>query len=448
MKKSYRILAVSMLAGSLMLSACSSKTAATKGKMNRAVPVVTTTVHSALVGGNSALTGQINASLQTKVVSKLSGKVAQVFVQTGDWVKAGDPLVQIDTTDLNAQLQQQQAALQVAQAQLAKSKNDAKNSATQSNISLQQAKTALDASQAKYNRVLSLFNAGAETQQDLDNAKQDLTTNQEKYNSALQSYNAVDLGGNPLNQDSVKVSESQVEQARANIAVLENQISEATVTSPVSGVVASRDVEVGGFAGSQSSVVTIVQTNPVKVNLNVPEDLISQIKVGQAVKVGVQDDKNKSLDAKISRISPVLDNNAKSYPVEVDLANPDGSLKPGMVAQVTITGLPTHKGILIPASALVQTPDGPKVFTVQNNIAHQHLIKLGQIGTDQVEVLSGINEGDVLVTTGEELLSEGAEVTAASNGVTTDTKGGKANGNLGKGKGHGGNPSASSGGQQ
>lgn len=448
MKKTFVIVAATMLAGSLMMTACSPKAATTKGKINRAVPVVTTTVHNGLVGGSSALTGQISTSLQTKVVSKLSGKVAQVFVQTGDWVNAGDPLVQIDTTDLSAQLQQQKAALQVAQAQLAKAKNDAKNSDAQSNISLQQAKTALDASQAKYNRVLSLFNAGAETQQDVDNAKQDLTTNQEKYNSALQAYNAVNAGGNPLNQDSVKVSESQVEQAQANMAVLENQISEATVTSPVSGIVASRDVEVGGFAGSQSSVATIVQTNPVKVNLNVSESMISQVKVGQAVKVVVQDDKNKALDAKISRISPVLDNNAKSYPVEVDLNNPGGTLKPGMVAQVTITGLPTHKGILIPAGSLVETPDGPKVYTVQNNIAHQHLIKLGQIGTDQVEVLSGINEGDVLVTAGQELLAEGTQVTAAAKGASSDPKTGKTDWKSGKGKGQGSSPSASAGGQQ
>jgi HlyD family secretion protein len=438
------VMLTSVVIGSAILSGCGSSKSATAKPASRAVPVATAVVKEGTIGAHAVFTGQISPSLQTKVVSKVSGKVVKVFVNAGDTVKAGQPLVQVDTTDLENQLRQQQAQLkqqqaqvqaiqaqvQTSEAQLEKAKTDAQNNYNQLLAPVEQAKIALDSAQNAFNREQNLYQLGAASKKDLDDAQTALETAKSKYEAAQQQLNAASPGGDPLNVDSVKIAQDQVAQAQAqvaaaqaqlgqiqaNIDATESQIAQATVTSPVDGVVVSKDVEVGGFAGGQGSVATIAQIDPVQVNLNIPENMIDKVKEGLHVKVAVNALGNQTWDAVISRINPVEDTNSKSYQAVVEIKNPDRKLKPGMVAQVTVEGLTPRKALVIPANALVQTPDGAKVFTVENNVAHQHLLKLGAIESDQVEVLEGLKAGDVLVTEGQELLGEGASVTVTNKG--------------------------------
>ncbi|HJV46482.1 MAG TPA: efflux RND transporter periplasmic adaptor subunit, partial [Bacillota bacterium] len=264
---------------------------------------------------------------------------------------------------------------------------------------------------------------GAATKQAADNAKDAVTNAQLKYDASVQAYQAAvatfeatNPNGNPALQKSIAVAADGVATAQANINLTQTQIEETKILAPVGGVVASRDVEVGGYAGASQSVATIVQVDPIKVAVSIPEMLISQVKVGSPVKIGISALSNRAIDAQISRISPVLDPNAKSYSAEIDLDNTNGTIKPGMVVTATIGGLTPHDALEIPADALVQTPDGAKVFTVENGTAHQHLLKLGVITSEKVEVVSGLKEGDILVTAGQELLGEGAKVNISEKG--------------------------------
>ncbi|ATY86189.1 hypothetical protein CVV65_15660 [Kyrpidia spormannii] len=406
-------LVAALVLGAPLAGCAGGKPAATR--QAKPIPVETTVVRMGDVGGSLTLTGQVQATAVTKVAPKLSGKVAAVLVKAGDAVAAGQALARIDTSDLEHQIAQQQAALQVAEAQLNKARSDAQNGYTQANSALTQAKVALDDAKTNYERTKNLFDAGAASQQQLDAASVTLQTKQAAYDAALQQVQTAAPGGNPLNQDGIKVAQAQVNQAQTALATLQSQLAEATVTSPVAGVVASRDVEPGEFAGPQSSVVTIAQINPAKVTIQVPENRINDLKAGMSVKVQVP---AAGMDASgtLSRIDPVEDNTTKSYGAEVEIPNGDGRLKPGMVAQVTIDGLTPARGLVIPASAMVETPDGPKVFTVENNTAHQHLIQVGAVDSQHVQVLKGLKEGDVLVISGQDLLGEGAAVTIVQPG--------------------------------
>jgi HlyD family secretion protein len=434
-----------LLASSLAISGCGSAKPAGGAKGPKAVPVTTTAVKKESVGGDLTLSGQVTSTLQTKVVSKISGKVAKVYVQTGDVVSVGQVLAEIDTTDLQSQLAQQQAALRTAEDNLAKVESDAQTGAITSQGSITQAKATmdmnkatLDQAQATYQQQLALYNSGAATKQSVDNAKDAVTNAQLKYDGSAQAYNsaiatfeATNPNGNPALQKSIKVAEDGVSAAQANLNVTQTQLNQAKILAPVAGVVASRDVEAGGYAGASQSVATIVQVNPVKVAVSIPESLITQIKVGSPVKVTIEALSNQTVDAQISRMSPVLDPNAKSYSAEIDIANTNGAIKPGMVVSATVGGLTPHDAIEIPADALVQTPDGAKVFTVESGTAHQHLLKLGAITSEKVEVVSGLKEGDVLVTAGQELLAEGSKV---SDGGSSDAHGSTKTGSNSGGK--------------
>ncbi|WP_157737971.1 efflux RND transporter periplasmic adaptor subunit [Aneurinibacillus soli] len=422
--------AIPLLASVALFSGCSNATApnSSGGHKSRTVPIVASIVKMSPVGGDLVLTGQLTASLQTKVVSKLSGKVSKVYVQTGDIVSAGEKLVVIDTTDLQSQLAQQKAAVKTAQDQVAKARSDARNSSITANSSVDTAKSNVDQAtatlqqaQVKLHQQQTLFASGAIPKQNVNDAQDAVTNAQLKVASAQQALQAAQAtyqiaapGGNSDAQKSIRIAEDQLAQAEASVSSIQTQISEAAVTSPISGIVASRDVEVGGFASGSQSVVTLVQNNPIKVVVNVPETVINEIKVGSPVKVSVSAAGNKTFDAKISRISPVEDTNSKSYPVEVNVNNSTGVLKPGMVAQATIGGLSKHDAIQVPADSIVQTPDGPEIFTIENGIAHQHLVKEGTISSNTIEIVSGLKSGDKIAILGQELLNEGSKVKEVS----------------------------------
>ncbi|BCJ87813.1 efflux RND transporter periplasmic adaptor subunit [Effusibacillus dendaii] len=417
-KRCVRLAIAAVFAVATLTAGCSSSKP-TAGRQTKAVPVNTMLVQTGSIGGSVTLTGQVASNVQTKVVSKQSGKIAKVFVNIGDKVTAGQTLAQLDTSDLEVQLNQQQAAVQVAQAQYEKAKTDAVNSSSQASSALTQAQVSLNDAQTNYERTKNLYDSGAVSKQQLDTAELNLETAKAKLDAAQQQYQASQVNGDPLQQGSVKVAAAQLEQARANLAVVQNQYNEATITSPVTGTVVSKDADMGTFVGTQTSVVTVAQVDPVKVNLNIPETIIANVTPGLPVTISVQSLGNETIKATLSRVSSVVDQNVKAYPAEVVIPNPEGKLKSGMVAQVTIEGMQTHQGIQIPSGSLVQTADGAKVFVVQNNVAHQVLLKLGVIGSTKVEVLDGLKPGDVLVVGGQELLGEGTPV-QVQNGPGAD----------------------------
>ncbi|WP_027417259.1 efflux RND transporter periplasmic adaptor subunit [Aneurinibacillus terranovensis] len=425
-----------MTAAVFFLPACSAKPTAAK-KNSQAIPVVTSVVKVGNLTDQVILNGQCSPALLTKVTSKQSGKVSQVYVQMGDVVHVGQPLIQLDTSDLQIQLEQQQAALQVAQAQAEKAKVEAQRSFTQSNNSwskekaaaystLNQEKANVADAQSKLNQDQALYAEGAIPKQDVDNAALTLKNAQTRYEAAQKQYQVALADQTPYDQESINVAEAQVTQAQASVDSTKHLIQEMSITSPVNGIVVSRDVEVGGFSGTQGSVVTIAQLNPIKINVNVPESLIDKIRTGSAVSMTIPAINQQRMQGTIARINPVEDSTTKTYNVEVDVQNNNQQIKPGMVAQVTVGGLQPRQAIVIPANALIQTPDGPKVFTVENNVAHQHLVKIGVMKPDVVEIKDGIHTGDVLVTQGQDFLSEGKTVEITGPGKQDQhTKAGK-----------------------
>ncbi|WCK55302.1 efflux RND transporter periplasmic adaptor subunit [Aneurinibacillus sp. Ricciae_BoGa-3] len=413
---------------SSLMAGCSQQTMALNKKTSQSTPVKVITVRQQNIADTITLNGQCTPALLTKVVSKQTGKVSGVFVQPGQAVTAGQTLIQLDTSDLQIQLQQQQAALQVAQAQADKVASDAQRSYTQATnawgkekstalSTLNQEQANLEDAKMKLQREQSLYANGAAPEQDVNSAELAYKNEQTKYQAAEKQYQLALADSTTLDNNSTKLAQAQVAQSQAAMASTRHSIDEMTITAPVSGVIVSRDVEIGGVVGAQNSAVTIAQLDPIKIMVNVPETYIDKVPVHTALNVSMPVLKGAVYKAVVSRVNPVEDSTTKTYAIEVDVPNPDGRIKPGMIAQASIGGINEHRGLVIPANALVQTPDGPKVFTVEGNVAHQHLVQIGTIKKDTVEVKAGLKAGDVLVTEGQEFLSEGKSVnTGTGNG--------------------------------
>lgn len=191
----------------------------------------------------------------------------------------------------------------------------------------------------------------------------------------------------------------------------ENMLENTTLVSPISGVVTARNYDVGDMAAGLP-IFVVQRINPVKIMISVSESLYTYVKKGMAVEVELDALPEQKLSAKVSRITPSIDASTRTFPVELTLANDKELVKPGMYARVTMN-YGTRKNIVVPDVAVVkQLGSGNRYIYVYNQdgtVAYKK-VELGRRFGDKYEILSGIADGDVVVTSGQVALKDGIAV--------------------------------------
>jgi len=210
------------------------------------------------------------------------------------------------------------------------------------------------------------------------------------------------------------IAQQQVDQIKTQIdvltAVIKNIEDNTQLRSPISGVVTARNYD-NGDVFTQLPILTVQQLNPLKAIVNVSESYFSQVKLGMAVKINLDVYPNEEFTGKVSLIYPTIDAATHTFGVEVTINNPNLRVRPGMFGRVTLN-FGTINNIVVPDAA-VQKQSGANdkfVFIVENGIARYRRVELGQrLGSDY-EILSGLHDGDVVVTAGQSRLIDGSPV--------------------------------------
>ena len=191
----------------------------------------------------------------------------------------------------------------------------------------------------------------------------------------------------------------------------ENMLENTTLVSPISGVVTARNYDVGDMAAGMP-IFVVQRINPVKIMISVSESLYTYVKKGMAVEVELDALPEQKFSAKVSRITPSIDASTLTFPFELTLANDKELVKPGMYARVTMN-YGTRKNIVVPDVAVVkQLGSGNRYIYVYNQdgtVAYKK-VELGRRFGDKYEILSGIADGDVVVTSGQVALKDGIAV--------------------------------------
>ena len=191
----------------------------------------------------------------------------------------------------------------------------------------------------------------------------------------------------------------------------ENLLENTTLVSPISGVVTARNYDVGDMCGGQP-IFVVQKINPVKIMISVSESLYSHIKKGMAVTVEFDALPEQQFSAKVSRITPSIDASTRTFPVELVLANDKELVKPGMYARVTMN-YGTRQNVVVPDVAVVkQLGSGNRyvyVYKQDGTVAYQK-VEIGRRMGDKFEILSGVADGDVVVTSGHIALKDGIAV--------------------------------------
>lgn len=372
------------------------------------VPVEVAQVTRGSLQQISTVNGQIQAKLEVNVVPKAQGKVQSVAVDVGDTVKAGQVLVQLDTSDIDAQIRQAEAAVEAARKGLALLQAGATQQQLEAaRAQVSQAETNYNTAKTNLERMQFLFEQGAISQQQFDAAQAQHDAAKAGLDAARANLSGLEAGAR---QEQVEQVQAQVKQAEAGLNVLLTQKVNFTVTAPVSGVVSARNIDPGEMASPAMPVVTLAQLDPVLVQATVSEREINYLKLGQEVTIRVPAVRAEAFTGRISALSPVADPRSQGYTLKIKVPNPEGVLKPGMAAQIQV-GLETIENqLIVPVPALVDKGQAIVVYIVEDGKALEKTVAVSLETQDKAAISNGLAEGQQVVVSGQNYLHDGDPV--------------------------------------
>jgi multidrug efflux pump subunit AcrA (membrane-fusion protein) len=410
-----KILAVALVlvGASLLASACGGSNAQSNAQQANAaatpvaVDVTTATAITRDLPRFLEATGSLAADEQTDVAPSISGKVVAVGVELGSYVKRGQMIVRLDDNDSRirleqtiAQLQQAQAAARQAEAKINLRPGQTFDPTRVADVG--SARVALELAEKQLRRFERLIETGDVSRSSYDQQKAQRDQLKEQYelalNRARQDYAAVHAA-----RAAVTNAETQVAQARRNL-------SYTLVYSPINGYVSERPADLGEYVSPATKVATVVSTNPLRVRIDIPEQALSAIQIGQSVSVSVSAYPDRSFSGSVHHVAPSVTPNSRTLTIEAEVENSEGLLRPGQFATVRILQPQTSPAVLVPLRAVRAEAGTNYVFVIKDGRAERRIVQLGQTEADLVEIRSGVASGEQVATSNVELLNDGAPV--------------------------------------
>lgn len=351
--------------------------------------------------------GSLAPNEQTDVAAETSGKVVAVGVDIGSSVRRGQMIVKLDDADFRLRVQQAQAQLEQAIATL--HQNEAKiglrpgQKFNPENVpEVAAARSALDLAERNLRRYEKLVETG-----DVSRAVYD---QQKSQRDQLAQQREALVHQAQQNYATVANSQAAVNAAQTQVSLAKRNLTYTVVAAPMAGYVSDRPADVGEYVSPQQKVATIVSVNPLRVRIDIPEQAITQIHVGESVSVSVAAYADRNFAGRIARVSPSVTASSRTLTVEAEVQNPSGELKPGQFATIRILLPQSEPAILVPQRALRTISGSTYVFVIKNGFAEQRLVQPGQAEGDLVELKTGIKADETVATSNVDQLSDGAAV--------------------------------------
>jgi RND family efflux transporter MFP subunit len=319
------------------------------------------------------LPGSVQPLEETILYARANGFVRRWVAEIGDKVKAGDVLVEIDTPDLDQELEQGKAQLAQAEAAMVQAK---------ANLGL--SKTSLD----RYQR---LFPEGLASQADLDQRHAQFE----------------------VDEANVHVAEANVSAQQANIRRLVQLKAFGRVTAPFAGTITQRSVERGALvaSGNATPLYKIAAVDTVRVFVQIPQDVAPKVAVDLPAKVTVREFAGRTFDGKVSHAAGALDAASRTMTTVVSVPNTARELLPGMYAQVALTLPAPHRVLEVPATAIISDAKGLRVAVVDaEGTLHLAPVLVERDTGPTLEIATGIAEGARVVKIAGPQLEEGKQV--------------------------------------
>ncbi len=200
------------------------------------------------------------------------------------------------------------------------------------------------------------------------------------------------------------------EQKEADLQSAQSDLDKTTIRAPFDGVLGARKINLGEYVTAGQALVSLTDIANLKAVYQLPEDYLGQVKIGQKVQITTKTSGGKNYEGQVNFVAPTVDLNTRSFEVQAAVPNPNAELAPGQFINVTQFLTENPSALLVPRRAVIATVNGPMVYRVVNDKAVATPVKTGQETKNNIQILSGLNVGDNVVTDGTQELSDGASV--------------------------------------
>ena len=397
-------------------------------------------------------TGNVEAAQSVNVLPMAAGRVETVLVEVGDEVEAGDPIATVESDLYSAQMKQAEAGLDLARLGLTKMQEGVRPeqiAATQAavqfardavsdltNISdeertaavagMAQAQAALRLAQSEYDKIAWAGQVGMMPQAlqleqatiayEAAKAAYELQTNPSDLQLSpmmaqlAQAELALALAKEPFTETDYEMARAQVELAEAAVEMARIQMEETTIRAPIDGVVAELYIPQGSMAAPQAPAALLVSKD-VEVIINVEESRISQVEKDQPAALRVTAFPDQDFPGVVTSVAPMADKQSRTFAVKVTPLDEDHKLRSGMFANLALLIEERQEAVLVPRAAVTEVHGQETVYVLtEDDTVEQRAVTIGLDDGDRVEILSGVADGEQVVTAGQASLQDGTLV--------------------------------------
>ena len=368
----------------------------------------------------------IRPSSQVEIAFKVGGYVEGIkslggrYIQAGDIVSKGAVLAQLRQSDYAAKVNE--AKSQTGEARSAVDTNSAQlkeaiTAVETSKAQLKDSEASYERAKLDFARAEALFATQSITKPDFDAAKERFEVSKAKFEAARAQLAVAEAKVNTAKYQ-IGAAESRLKTTEATVYTVSIPLGDAQLRAPLSAVVIERKIEVGQLVSTGTPAFVLADLSSVKAAFGVPDLALHNFKIGDTLTMTTDAIPGTEFTGHISRISPAADSSSRVFDVEVTIPNPQGLLKPGMIAAMTVneTGA-TKEFPVVPLTAVTRSKADPNAYAVMvveevngKHVARLRNVELGESYGNAVAVNSGVKPGEIVVTTGVSQVADGEEV--------------------------------------
>ena len=395
MQKNHIFLSLIVLASIVPLTSCEQETKAASEPAG--VPVQVRTPAVVERAESVSASGSVEGSETAEVAFQVGGRVVRVLVEEGQPVSQGQLLAEIDPTDyrnaFNAAEAQKAVAVAVEQ----------RADAGVRRQELEQARIEFERAEDEYQRMKFLVERKSLPPNDFQKIEAAYKAAKERYDMAQEGTRKEDRA----------TATAQAHAADAQAAEERKRLDDTRLLAPISGSISMRKVDPGQTVAAGTAVFSMVELNPVKVRVGVPEAEIGKVKQGAAAEISVPSLDGRRFAGKVAIIGVMAEPASRTYTVKILVPNPGPVLLAGMVAEARIFGPAKIHALTIPAEAVVPDPQGAPnvyVYSPERKRVYARRVEVGQPVDKEVEILSGLRGDEQIVVAGQQKVREGSIV--------------------------------------
>jgi RND family efflux transporter MFP subunit len=343
------------------------------------------------------VSGSVEANVTALTAFQVGGRVAHVYVEEGQRVTKGQILADLDATDYRNGFEAAAGQADAAGAENAKAKAGLRQQ------ELEQSRIDFERTQDEYQRLKYLYDHQSLPANDFHKIEAAFLASQQRYDMARSGTRVEDK----------RAAFAQLSAATAQMQEAKKRLADCQLRAPISGFIGMRQIEVGVTVAPGVPVISVVDLDPVKVRVGIPESQVGKVRVGNSANVSVSSLDGQQFQGKIEAIAAASDPASRTYVSKIVVSNPKAQLRAGMVSEAHLFGDAQVNAITVPGSAIVRDARGvTQVYILASgqNRAYGRRVNVGSMIGNEVEIQSGLNGSEQVVVDGQNYLREGSLV--------------------------------------